>query len=156
KRPAWCRERNPPDPAYWRTAMNIPRTLHPSPDRLSLFGTGQLSADEADDVEAHVSDCTGCCEALRTVADDSFVALIRRATPAPDGDSPALLLRHGPQLAPSPDSTPLPSSLERLTSPFPGLPSAAKGTPEGDVPDTFPDPLRDHPRYRIVRLIGRG
>ena len=55
---------------------------HPSPDCLRLFGTGQLSADEAASVEAHVSDCPDCGGALRGVADDPFVELVRRATSA--------------------------------------------------------------------------
>ena len=57
--------------------MKPAAALHPSPDCLRLFGTGQLSADEAASVEAHVSDCPDCGGALRSVADDPFVDLVR-------------------------------------------------------------------------------
>src|SRR5262249_2921781 len=73
-----------------------------------------------------------------------------------DPDSLALLLRQAPQLAPCPDSTPLPPALGGLTSPFPGLSFPAEGTPAGDGAGAIPEPLREHPRYRVIRLLGRG
>jgi serine/threonine protein kinase len=121
--------------------MNPPADLHPSPDRLSLFGTGQLSADEAAGIEAHVSDCTECCEALRGVADDSFIALVRRATSihpvSPSGDTtPQFASRRLGEI--SADST------------SPDASPAAPGIVE------VPEELREHPRYRVLELLGHG
>src|SRR5262249_61845402 len=57
---------------------------------------------------------------------------------------------------PCPDSTPLPPALGGLTSPFAGLSFPTEGTPAGDGPGAIPEPLREHPRYRVLRLLGRG
>src|SRR5262245_44346524 len=122
-------------------AMNPPATLHPDPECLSLFGTGQLGADEAAGIEAHVSDCPECCEALRGVADDSFAALVRRASSA----APAW--RSGdttPQYA----SRLLGASCADSTSPDAGPASP----PIVEVPVE----LREHPRYRVLDLLGHG
>src|SRR5262249_3333415 len=114
---------------------------HPSPDCLRLFGTGQLSADEAASVEAHVSDCPDCGEALRSVAADPFVELVRRAT--------------SPQPASRPGTTP-PQSASSLPggicadSPSPDAHPAAPGIVE------IPAELREHPRYRMLGLLGHG
>src|SRR5262245_46962484 len=121
--------------------MSPPAALHPSLDCLSLFGTGQLSADEAAAVEAHVSDCPECCEALRGVADDSFAALVRRATSA----SPASL---SGDTAPQFGSRLLPGC--RADSTFPGAHAAAPAAVEA------PEELREHPRYRVLDLLGQG
>ena len=121
--------------------MNSPAVLHPDADCLSLFGTGQLSADEAAGIEAHVSDCPECCEALRGVADDPFAALVRRATSA----TPAP--RSG-------DTTPQFAS--RLLGEFsadstsPNAPAAAPAIVE------VPAELREHARYRVLELLGYG
>src|SRR5262249_28793164 len=121
--------------------MNPPAALHPSPDCLSRFGTGQLSADEAVSIEAHVSDCPECCEALRGVADDSFAALVRRAMSAHpasrSGDTT-------PQFA----SRLLGQSCADSTSPdaIPAAPAIVE----------VPAELREHPRYRVLELLGHG
>src|SRR5262245_2911590 len=121
--------------------MKAPAALHPSQDCLRLFGTGQLSADEAAGVEAHVSDCPECCGALRGVADDPFVALVCRATSARAGE------RSG-------DTTPQ----------FASGAFGCGGT-ESTFPEAIPAPpaivevpveLREHPRYRVLELLGHG
>jgi WD40 repeat protein len=115
--------------------------LHPSPDCLRLFGTGQLSADEAASVEAHVSDCPDCGGALRSVADDPFVELVRRATSA----HPA---------ARSGDTTP------QFASRLPGGICADSTSPDAQpvAPAIVevPAELREHPRYRVLGLLGHG
>src|SRR5262249_46766435 len=101
------------------------------------FGRGLLPAEERQAVEAHVATCNECTAQLTAL----------------DADSLAQMLRHGPQLADCPASTPLPSSSGGLTSSLPGLPVATSG---GEGPDAVPEPLREHPRYRVLRLIGCG
>src|SRR5262245_51199747 len=121
--------------------MKPAAALHPSPDYLRLFGTGQLSADEAASVEAHVSDCPDCGGALRSVADDPFVALVRRATSAPpasrSGDTTPQFVSRLPE-ASCADST------------FPEASPAAPAIVE------VPAELREHPRYRVLELLGYG
>src|SRR5262245_30634726 len=120
--------------------MNSP-ALHPSLDCLSRFGTGQLSADEAASVEAHVDDCPECCKVLRGVADDSFIALVRRSASScaasPSGDTT-------PQFA----SRLLGENCADSTSPdaVPAAPGIVEVPPE----------LREHPRYQVLELLGHG
>jgi WD40 repeat protein len=124
---------------------------HPSPDCLRLFGTGQLSADEAASVEAHVSDCPDCGEALRGVADDPFIALVRRATSAP----PSLPSPHGwGKVGVGEGTTP------QFASRLPGGICADSTSPDAQ-PATpgiveIPEELREHPRYRVLELLGHG
>src|SRR5262245_55868504 len=115
-------------------------TSHPAHEELVRFGHGLLPAEERQAVEAHVATCDECTAKLTAL----------------DADSLALLLRDGPQLAGCPDATPLPRSLEGPTAPLPGLSLRAEGARGGDGPGAVPEPLRDHPRYRVLRPIGRG
>src|SRR5262245_14826868 len=121
--------------------MKPAAALHPSPDCLRLFGTGQLSADEAASVEAHVSDCPDCGEALRSVADDPFVDLVRRATsvhPASrSGDTTPQFVSRLPE-ASCADST------------FPEASPAVPAIVE------VPAELHEHPRYQVLELLGYG
>jgi uncharacterized protein (TIGR03067 family) len=52
---------------------------HPDPDRLAAFRLGKLGEGELAEIEFHVSRCASCCRELQTLADDSFVALVRQA-----------------------------------------------------------------------------
>src|SRR5262245_31318255 len=120
-------------------------TPHPAHDDLVRFGRGLLPVEERQAVEAHVATCNECTSQLTALDPDSLVQF----------------LRDTPQGAACPDSTPLPLSLAGATSPLPGLPcpglpSPAEGTPGGEGPGAIPAPLREHPRYRVLRLLGRG
>src|SRR5262249_40131704 len=115
-------------------------TPHPAHDDLVRFGHGLLPADERQAIEAHVATCDECTAQLTAL----------------DADSLAQLLRQVPPLAAYPDPTPLPPALAGRTSPFPGLSLPAEGTPGGEGPGAIPEPLREHPRYRVLRLLGRG
>jgi hypothetical protein len=107
---------------------------HPEHEALVGFGRGLLPAAERQAVEAHVATCDECTAQLTAL----------------EADSLAQLLRQGPQLAGCPAPTPLPSS-EGRTASLPGLPVATRGDESA-----IPEPLREHPRYRVLRLIGRG
>src|SRR5262245_26752233 len=121
--------------------MNPPAALHPSLDCLRLFGTGRLSADEAAGVEAHVSDCPECCQVLRGVPDDSFIVLVRDSTSSRAA-------------SPSGATTPQFTSRRRgencADSTAPDSGPAAPGIVE------VPPELREHPRYRVLELLGHG
>jgi uncharacterized protein (TIGR03067 family) len=53
--------------------------LHPDADRLAAFRLGKLGEDELAEVERHVADCASCCQTLKSLADDSFVSLLRQS-----------------------------------------------------------------------------
>jgi len=60
--------------------------LHPDTEDLIAFSVGHLSAEEAAVIEAHISDCTLCCETLMGLcADDTMIALLKEARYSVDG-----------------------------------------------------------------------
>jgi serine/threonine protein kinase len=56
---------------------------HPDREQLSAFLRGGLSSSDHDAVAAHIAACDSCCEALRVIPDDAFLARLR------DANSPA-------------------------------------------------------------------
>src|SRR5262249_6159649 len=108
---------------------------HPSWEKLAAFDLGHLRAGEWAEIEQHVAVCDECCLRLEEVPQDSVLAQIR------EGASKSGIQE---QLR-SPDTcdllrgaTPLPAA--------PGLPTA---------PEIPPD-LANHPRYRVLQLLGVG
>jgi WD40 repeat protein len=102
---------------------------------LQSFGLGQLQAAEASVIEEHVSHCEACARTVAQVSSDTFIERLRVARePAPDSQAT------------------LPPVAER---PAP-LPESA-GT-SADAPDStaLPPELLQHPRYRVLTLLGAG
>jgi len=102
--------------------------VHPGAEQLSAFGLGQLDPVKAAEVERHVKSCTVCCQTLWSLPDDRLVSLLRQAFSQP------------------PDITTPPPALGATSV----LPSA---TPQGPQ---LPPELAEHPRYRIVEVLGQG
>jgi hypothetical protein len=119
---------------------------HPTAVELQAFGLGQLESAVAQAIEEHVAVCTSCCESLLMIPDDALVVHLRQAAPSRE--------------------TPSHSQSVETTAPFvpPGLHDASTlPHPAGSTwePPTVPLPgspaeLAEHPRYRIVRLLGQG
>jgi serine/threonine protein kinase len=108
--------------------MSDGKLAHPGSEKLSAFGLGQLDPSKAAEVERHVQSCSVCCQTLWSLPDDRLVTLLRQAFPKS-----------------SDFGTPPPAS--EATSAFPAL------APQG--PQLPPD-LAEHPRYRIVEVLGQG
>ncbi len=102
--------------------------VHPGSEQLSAFGLGQLDPVKAAEVERHVKACTVCCQTLWSLPDDRLVSLLRQAFSQP------------------PDATTPPPALEATSL----LPSAEPQGPQ------LPPELAEHPRYRIVEVLGQG
>jgi serine/threonine protein kinase len=105
---------------------------HPSPQDLAAFGSGKLSDDAALAIASHLEDCLACRRAVESAASDSFVVEVRAAKPGgsslPPGVSPAAM-------------------------------GAGQSVPEAQAaspPENVPPELANHPKYRIVRELGRG
>ncbi len=102
---------------------------HPDPAILALFAAGRLRAPEAARVEKHLVDCPLCLAELEEVPEDSLVGLLREH--GLPGDDPTGEFRDGPA----------PSSFE-----------LADGENLEQPPRLFPE----HPRYRMLSLLGTG
>jgi serine/threonine protein kinase len=103
---------------------------HPTAEALARFGHGKLSESEAAPVSAHLETCADCRGALARLAPDSFLAKFRDARPG----------------RPS-----VPSRPTVTRSDLPGQTTTAPG-PSPDVPPE----LTDHPKFRVLRELGRG
>lgn len=111
--------------------MSASSLTHPDKERLIAFGLGKLDLDDAVDIETHLNECDDCCDTLLNLKDDTFIGLVRQS-------ADSILDR--PVADGHFNST--------TTAPFPSLPAA-------DL-DLVPGELRDHPRYQVLELIGKG
>ena len=57
---------------------------HPNRVQLTLFLCGQLAVAEQEGIAAHVAECDQCCQALREIPDDAFMAMLKDASTPPD------------------------------------------------------------------------
>ena len=109
---------------------------HPTPELLAAFGAGRLSDEESISVEEHLTDCVGCCQSLKHLpGDDSYVCLLREAVSEVDA---ATILLTPTVAAAGADTDGL-----RDGGTHPRLP-------------VLPRELADHPRYRVIRVLGSG
>lgn len=99
---------------------------HPSLDELAAFDRGMLGPDPWRQVEAHVARCEHCCGVLESLGDDALSSLLRGL-----GEAEVV--------------TPVAAE----TGEWPARPTVTE-------PPEVPEALRDHPRYRVLGLIGRG
>jgi hypothetical protein len=105
---------------------------HPSRDQLAAFGLGQLEEAQAVALESHLGACPECCAVLEGLPEDLFVAKLRSSA--------------------RPDAGPTRSG--NLASPE--APTLTNPLPAEAVPPELPPELADHPRYRIVAVLGVG
>jgi WD40 repeat protein/tRNA A-37 threonylcarbamoyl transferase component Bud32 len=103
---------------------------HPSAQALALFSSGKLSEAKAVTVATHLETCSDCRGAVERVPPDSFLGKVRAAKPG---------------------GTVLPASTGRPS----GASVAGSSGPAVPVPDLPPE-LVNHPKFRVVRELGRG
>ncbi len=108
--------------------------IHPTPQELTDYGRGELADSAGAAVAAHIEVCADCRDALVGLAPDSFLAKLRAARPASSSTPPQSL----------PTRSTLSASATR------GPTAAAEPLPE------VPSELADHPKFRILRELGRG
>ncbi|HEY7428637.1 MAG TPA: protein kinase, partial [Gemmataceae bacterium] len=99
---------------------------HPAAERLSAFGLGRLDPTEAAEVERHVADCAACCQMLGSLPDDRLVKVLHWVFNSKSSLSG--------------------SDVEGTTA----RPSIAASRPQ------IPAELSEHPRYRILEVLGAG
>jgi serine/threonine protein kinase len=119
--------------------MNQPQLTHPTPQQLEAFGLGRLGEAEALALESHLADCPRCAEALEQVPADNFVAGLRGAREA----------ERTTQV-----ETNDPAGAVTVTR------GAGKCASENIAPASscgpVPAELANHPRYRILQVLGSG
>ncbi|MBI2477957.1 MAG: protein kinase, partial [Planctomycetia bacterium] len=126
--------------------MNHNALTCPSQSQLMAFVAGKLNVTESAEIEQHLADCESCCQLLKMLPDsDTLVSLLRdpQAETADDNG-------RSPSIAPA-----LPPVAEQLTLPPGGATEIADATAK-DGALSLPESLRDHSRYRVTQLLGRG
>jgi formylglycine-generating enzyme required for sulfatase activity/serine/threonine protein kinase len=118
--------------------------IHPAKEQLIAFGQGKLATDESLSVEQHLEVCHECCETLLDLKDDTFIGLVRAAKPDNIVVDPGSL-----QTDPGTNTSGVSDESAH---------SATMLVQSGEAVsvDDLPAELQDHPRYRIVELIGKG
>lgn len=129
---------------------------HPAKDQLIAFGQGRLPEDESSKVEQHLEICPECCETMLDLKDDTFVGLVKVARLAESDGAPDLnSINSGEITAQDTALNSMPSS-HRTGYESEQAATLLGSTEEESVLDELPSELADHPRYRIVGLLGRG
>jgi len=105
-------------------------STHPTAQALALFGHGKLSEAQATTVAAHLETCADCRNAVAGLPADSFLGKVRAAKPG------------GTVLPP-----PRPGAAANVMG---------KAPPPAALPADVPPELANHPKFRIVRELGRG
>jgi eukaryotic-like serine/threonine-protein kinase len=109
---------------------------HPPVDRLNDFALGRLSDADSASIEAHLVDCPHCCTALGGMQEaDAFLSRLKMVA-SPGGNRP-------PDLS----TTQVAASPSGREAPEPPTSVRSEEVPQG---------LRDHPRYRILGVLGSG
>jgi WD40 repeat protein len=116
--------------------MSDATAIHPTPEVLTAFGLGKLTEAETEVIARHLTACEDCRRLVEGVAPDSLVGLVRSAKQA------TVLLATG--LA----ASPFPARAAVSQMPGTGAPPPA--------PADLPLELADHPRYKILRVLGWG
>ena len=103
-------------------------SAHPCPERLRpAFAQGRLGGPEMDEIEHHLFSCDDCGRTVREAPGDSFLTAVRTAgRAAVAGFEIPSSFTLGPEIVPT---------------------VADRVLPEG---------LADHPRYRVVGVLGSG
>lgn len=130
--------------------MNLKALTCPSQQQLAAFVAGRLNLTESTEIEQHLEDCESCCQLLKMLPDeDTLVSLLRdpRAETANEGAQRPL---------PAQYAATMPPTGERLTLPPSDGVTEIADAAERDAASSLPEPLRDHSRYRITEILGRG
>lgn len=102
---------------------------HPNADRLVAFRLGRVTGEEGDAIQAHLADCEACRKLAEALQPDTLLALLQASATVPPVPALDALAPEAATIAPST------SALARSAAP-----------PE----------LAEHPRYRLLELLGAG
>jgi serine/threonine protein kinase len=127
--------------------------IHPPAERLAVYAQGLLDNPEMAEIEEHLSWCDSCCQTIRDQPEDSFVARLRSRRTAIVTSSVVTEDEAGEEPL---SGFQIPSSL--ILGPTEN--TALHDQPTVSGPSLalaeLPPELKDHPRYRVVEVIGAG
>jgi uncharacterized protein (TIGR03067 family) len=131
--------------------MIAAQSPHPAKDQLIAFGQGKLADDESSRIGQHLELCRECCETLLDLKDDTFTGLVRHAKQIAVAGAPGT---GGGRILSPPET-------DQATDGHVAGPASQAATLLTQSAETVsgcevPAELRDHPRYRVVQLIGQG
>jgi len=106
--------------------MESNNLAHPSPNQLAAFASGQAPAESTGGLRRHLAECAACRTTVDTIIEDSQ------------------LLRQGQR--PVPNAKQSPHEVATITGP----------TTTSGATTPVPASLAEHPRYRILELLGAG
>jgi serine/threonine protein kinase len=106
---------------------------HPSPAELVAFGLGRMEQAEASAIKAHLTQCETCRMLLGVGEPDTV--------PPPEEAA---------------SHTPQPASPQAEAAGVHEAPTAPPIAPSGPVGLDVPQALIDHPRYRVLEVLGKG
>jgi serine/threonine protein kinase len=107
---------------------------HPTRQELTAFGQGHLAEAAATAVAGHLEVCASCRQVVESLPPDSVTGKVRASRPTDSSLPPGRA-----------------ATLLGATSATPPDVSASPASPAG-----LPPELTNHPRYRILRELGRG
>jgi serine/threonine protein kinase/WD40 repeat protein len=123
--------------------MNRDAKQHPPQDQLEAYGRGKLDEAESSQIEKHLEECEDCTGTVVNLKDDTFIKLVRE-TPRADATVP-------------PEPAAKPACAEPTTPDATiAIDAAAPTSTSTGRLDELPRELREHPRYEVLELIGRG
>ena len=130
--------------------MNLNALTCPSQQQLAAFVAGRLNVTNSTEIEQHLADCQSCCQLLKMLPDeDTLVSLLR--------DPEVETANEGVQRPLSPQhAATMPPTGEQLTLPPSDGVTAIADAADNEAASSLPEPLRDHSRYRIMAILGRG
>ncbi len=122
---------------------------HPAEEELTAYARGKLDEAAEKRIEEHLLGCEECSKALDSVSDDSIVSLLRRPD-APKGDETEFWP------APTPEQAETHSTLHQDTAAPAQDPTHRSAASAATEADDLPPELADHPRYRVMELLGEA
>jgi uncharacterized protein (TIGR03067 family) len=108
--------------------MNDVKLAHPGLERLTAFAQGRLDEADLGEIHSHLAGCAECRDKVEAAADDTLVALLRKADTEPS--------THEPQR---------PREADTIAA-----------TPQTPASPDLPADLAQHGRYRVQELLGVG
>jgi hypothetical protein len=113
----------------------VEAATHPAAEELADFALGKLSASDSSVIEEHLLRCASCAGLLADQPEDAMLRLARQAgVDTAPWSTPGGSTSLATELAPHPASKP----------------------PQATGAEELPVELREHPRYRVLRLLGQG